>query len=273
MNITQADVRCAVLALGLEHSPVCLHTSLRSFGPLEGGLMAVVQAFLEADCTLLVPTFSYEAFAIAPPTGLQFANNGYDYSYRTSRPPSTQNVYTPRVTELDEDMGALPAAVLAMPEHFRGDHPLNSFSAVGPQAQKLVEAQNPAHVYAPLELLSELGGFVVLAGVGLNRMTVLHLAEQRAGRTPFRRWAQDREGNPMAAEVGGCSEGFEKLAPILAPYVQRTQVGTSRWQAFQASRVVKVVAKAIRAMPDITHCDNPGCERCHDAISGGPILT
>jgi len=33
--------------------PACLHAPLRSFGPVEGGAAAVVQAFAVARCTLL----------------------------------------------------------------------------------------------------------------------------------------------------------------------------------------------------------------------------
>lgn len=273
MSVTKTDIRHAVHTLGLEHRPVCLHTSLRSFGPLEGGPQTVIDAFLDLGCTLLVPTFSGEAFATAPPADLQFANNGYDYSHRTSLPSKTRNVYTPECAEVDEDMGALPAAVLALPGHVRGDHPLDSFSAVGPLARELVEAQRPAHVYAPLERLSDLGGSVVLAGVGLNRMTLLHLAEQQAGRTLFRRWALDRDGEPGAVEVGGCSEGFSKLSTVLAPYTRQARVGDSRWLVFRASEVLGVAAEAVRAEPNVTHCGDPACERCRDAVLGGPILT
>jgi len=274
MSITKADVRRAIQALGLEHRPVCLHASLRSFGWVEGGPPAIVEAFLEEGGTLLVPTFSSQAHAVAPPPDRRFVRNGWDdaASYNISLPTASRRVYTPESRELDKDVGALPAAVLARPDHVRGDHPLCSFSAVGPRARQLIEGQRPVRVYAPLEALAALGGFVVLAGVGLNRLTLLHLGEQQAGRTLFRRWAAGADGQPMTAEVGGCSEGFERLAPVLSALVQRARVGASYWRVFPASEVVDAVAKAIRAKPDITHCGDPGCERCRDAVAGGPLL-
>lgn len=272
MPVTQSDVNRAIKAFGLEHKPICLHSSFRSFGPVAGGPQAVINAFLDAGCTLLVPTFSHEAFAIAPPAHLQVAHNGWDYGYQPSRPARPQTIYTPECSDIDADMGALPAAVLAIPEHVRGDHPLNSFTAVGSLARTLVSIQRPEHVYGPLEHLSELGGFVILAGVGLTRMTLLHLAEAQAGRTLFRRWALGSDGKALAAETGGCSEGFKKLAPALAPYVRHAQVGPSHWHLFHAAEVLEVAAEAIRADPAITYCDDPACERCRDTLAGGPNL-
>ena len=38
----------------------------------------------------------------------------------------------------------------------------------------------------------------------------------------------------MAVEVGGCSEGFGKFAPLLAPVMQSTVVGQSRWRVYPA---------------------------------------
>lgn len=51
-------------------------------------------------------------------------------------------------------------------------------------------------------------GTILLVGVGLNRMTALHLAEQRSGRRLVRRWARDEEGEiRMVEEPDHASEG------------------------------------------------------------------
>jgi hypothetical protein len=103
----------------------------------------------------------------------------------------------PASNEIDDDMGALPAAVLARPGRVRGDHQLSSFTAIGPLAEQLMRDQAPLHVFAPLEALTDTGGVVLLMSVGLDSTTLLHLAEQRAGRTLFRRWANGPEGTPI----------------------------------------------------------------------------
>jgi aminoglycoside 3-N-acetyltransferase len=179
----------------------------------------------------------------------------------------------PSSQEVDKDMGALAAAVLARPERIRGQQPLCSFTAVGPLAHHLIPPQSPVRVFAPLEMVAHAGGSIVLMGVGLEAMTLLHLAEQRAGRHSFWRWANDAEGQPMAVAVGGCSDGFNALAPVLASLKRETVVGMSRWQVFPARETLDVAAREIREHPAITHCGRQTCERCNDAVLGGPPLT
>ena len=110
-------------------------------------------------------------------------------------------------------------------------------------------------------------------GVGLERMTLLHLAEKEAGRELFRRWANDAQGRPDAVEVGGCSEGFGRLEPSLRPSMRVAAVGRSTWRMLPAAEALSRAAAAIRADPQITHCGVESCERCNDAVAGGPILS
>ncbi|HEX8905597.1 MAG TPA: AAC(3) family N-acetyltransferase, partial [Longimicrobiaceae bacterium] len=182
-------------------------------------------------------------------------------------------IYTPASPEVDAaDMGAIPAAVLSIPGRVRGAHPLDSFTAAGPLAHALVDAQDAEHVHAPLEALAAFQGAVVLMGVGFERMTLLHLAEERAGRAPFVRWANGPSGEVVRARVGGCSEGFGKLAPVLAPLAREMTVGESRWLVLPAAETVAAAAAAIRSDPHLVHCGDPACDRCNDAVLGGPVL-
>lgn len=265
------DLRHALRARGLAGRPVCVHSSLRSFGYVIGGAEAVIRAFLAEGCTVLVPTFS-SGFEIAPPLHLQFERNGWNYSTTTSQQHGSNRVYRSEMLDIDREMGAIPTTVVAWPGHVRGDHPLDSFTAVGPCAAELVAAQTPLDAYAPLRALIRLQGSVLLIGVGLERMTLLHLAEKEAGRVLFRRWANDKYGRPMAVEVGGCSEGFGRLEPYLRPIMRTINVGQSRWTMLPADQALEHVAAAIRANPEITHCGMAECERCSDAVKGGPIV-
>ncbi|HEX2081159.1 MAG TPA: AAC(3) family N-acetyltransferase [Longimicrobium sp.] len=268
MDVSGADVARALHDLGLAGRPVCLHASLRSFGRVAGGVPAMVRAFLDAGATLLVPTFT-SRYAVRPPPGEMLARNAWPAE---SLPAVVPDPWSPWATEVDRDMGAIPAAVAAWPGRVRGDHPMDSFTAVGPLARELVEAQQPEDVYAPLRALAERGGSVILAGVGLERLTLLHLAESMAGRELFRRWAMVSGGRVVRAAVGGCSEGFGRLAPALAPLVRHARVGASPWMVLPAQETLARAAAAIRADPGITRCADPACDRCRDAIAGGPIL-
>ena len=168
-------------------------------------------------------------------------------------------------------MGALPAAVLTLPGRCRGDHALNSFAAVGPLARRLISKQRPLDVHGPLKELAEADGFVVLMGVGPDKMTLIHLAEAMAGRRPFRRWANGPDGRPMMHETGGCSEGFGNLEPILSFHAVTAQVGQSCWRAYPAWSTLEALVAEIRSRPEVTHCGDPSCGRCNDAVRGGPI--
>jgi aminoglycoside N3'-acetyltransferase len=266
--VTPDDLRAGLSEIGLGGATVCVHSSLRSFGRVEGGADAVVDAFLAEECTLMVPTFTAQVFALAPPDAMRPERNGIDYD-APYESPGSERVFTPTDNDVSPSMGAIPNAVLARPDRVRGDHPLCSFAAVGPRAD-LVREQRPLDVYAPLRILAARDGSVLLIGVGLERMTLVHLAEERAGRTLFRRWANGPDGRPMEVETGGCSDGFGNLEPTLAPLARETRVGESRWRAFPARAALNAATDAIREQPEITRCGREGCLRCADAVAGGP---
>lgn len=263
------DIAAAVRALGLQHRPVCLHSSLRSFGFVEGGALTIIQAFLDEGCTVMAPTFTYE-HEVAPPAGQSPPQNGYDYSRSSTAHTQPKSLYRLDSTEVSSDMGTLPRVLLTLPGRVRGDHPLDSFSAVGPLADALIAEQTGADVYAPFRSLAGRGGYAVLMGVGLTRLTLLHEAERRTGRNPFWRWALDKGGDTVSVRVGGCSEGFEALAPTLAGLERTRCVGDSLWCVLPARETLNRAAAAMRAQPDLTRCGDATCERCRDAARGGP---
>lgn len=271
LTVVQADITQACRRAGLAERPICVHAALSSFGWMAGGGARLVDGLLDAGCTVVVPSFSWAAYAIAPPTHLRPPRNGWDYGALPRRllwQVGQMRIYNPESTALDPEMGAVPAAVLRHPDHVRSMHALCSFSAVGPLAHELLAGQTAEDVFAPLRALAAAEGAAVLMGVGLNRMTLLHEAERQAGRILFRRWANDAAGEAAMWSVGGCSEGFEQLAPTLAPLEQRITVGQSVWRIYGAQAVLTAATAAIRATPQITRCADPLCTRCRDMIQG-----
>jgi aminoglycoside N3'-acetyltransferase len=186
--------------------------------------------------------------------------------------PLSELIFDLTSTEVDRDMGALSAAVVSHPERRRGNHPVCSFSALGPLADELVRCQQPRSVWAPLERLLWLDGAVALLGVDLTRLSLIHLAEQHAGRRPFVRWARGGKGEVVRVDVGGCSDGFGSFEPVLADVALTEQVGESRWMVVHAGQALRLLTRAIEESPGITRCLDPACERCGDAVAGGPIL-
>ena len=74
-STTYATIVQAIESTGLANSVIALHSSLKSFGHLEGGAETVVRAFLDTGCTLVVPTFTYDC-QVSPPPGWSLAQNG-----------------------------------------------------------------------------------------------------------------------------------------------------------------------------------------------------
>jgi aminoglycoside 3-N-acetyltransferase len=270
--ILAEHLTAAVDDLGLAHRPVMLHASLRSLGTaVDGGADALLDALLKRGCTVLAPTFTEPQFGLPAPADTRPARNGLDYA---TLPPGTAAPAGPAYSVdcglINPELGVLPAVLIARADVLRGRHPLNSFAAVGPQATELVDVQTPDDVYGPIRELAHRDGLILLAGVGLNRMTALHLAEQRSGRRLFRRWARDENGQVRTVEVGSCSEGFPRLEPVLSPLARTTTIGTSRWRAYPAQQALAAATAAITAHQDITHCADADCLPCRDATAGGP---
>jgi aminoglycoside 3-N-acetyltransferase len=268
--VTSDMLRESLNAVGLSRHPVFMHSSLRSFGWVDGGPDAVIDAFLAEGCTLAVPAFTYELVNAAPPNDRP-EQNGSDYASLPAG-PNAHGIFSSDSSEISgREMGAIPTALVRRPGRRRGNHPLNSFAAVGPLAEVLIGGQAPDRPFAPFEALASESGFVLCAGVGLDSMTLLHHAELLAGRNLFIRWARGPDGNVIRALGGGCSNGFPHLDGLLAPVERTTVVGSSRWRAFPVRDVLDRASAAIREDPMITHCRRPKCDRCDDAVQGGPI--
>jgi aminoglycoside 3-N-acetyltransferase len=267
--ISREQLHAAAEELDLADRPVVVHASLRSFGVRVDG-DTLLDTLLSLGCTVMVPSFTEPQFGVAPPPSMCPPRNGIDYA----NPPVTaprDEPYTVDCGLVNNDLGTFPKVVLARRDVERGHHPLNSFASVGPLAADLVGSQQPADVYGPIRELATRDGRILLIGVGLNRMTAIHLAEQQSGRRLFQRWARDTDGATMMAEVGSCSEGFPCLEPTLRALADTTRVGSSTWRAFPAQETLAAATTAIAADQSITHCPDPVCRSCVDATAGGPL--
>lgn len=249
--ITNGKLCQALDALGLSNVDLCVHSSMRSFGErLDHGPGDFVEALLSRDCTIMVPTFSSRFLAES--------DNDETAVFR----PECKDISV-------EKMGILSSYILQVPGSVRGNHPLNSFTALGPHALELVMGQTPQDVYAPFRQLYHRDGFILLAGVSLDRATIIHYAEQLAGRRLFVRRARTADGTVPVA-VGGCSRGFNKLSPVLEPFRRSAAVGQSKWSCFRVRDIITACKEAIENDPYITHCGDRLCSRCNDAVRGGP---
>src|SRR5690242_13699748 len=69
--VTESDIAAGLRALGLdETSSVIVHSSLRSFGHVDGGALAVCRALVSVCGTLLMPAATWNQTGVPAPPGL-----------------------------------------------------------------------------------------------------------------------------------------------------------------------------------------------------------
>lgn len=180
--ITRKDVFDLFEAFGIGHDGiVTVHSSLREVGPIEGGadgLIDAMKAYL-SEGLLLIPTYTW--------ANVNAANPHFDV--RSTVPC----------------IGTLARVAAFRPDGVRSLHPTHSMAAFGKNAREYLRGEElsatPAPVGGALSRLYELGGKVLLIGVGHERNTYLHSIDERVDQpnrlapTGFAVTIRDSEGN------------------------------------------------------------------------------
>ncbi len=164
--VTQRDIQAALHRLGLEAGETVLfHSSLRSFGVVEGGADTVIDAFLATagECgTVAVPTLCSRDFP-----------NAY-LTWRLDKP---------------SDVGYITEVFRRRPDARRSDQATHSVAAIGAQAATLtathgqsgrrvgVYGDTPFAADSPWQKLYDGNATVVMVGVGYEVFTLRHLCE------------------------------------------------------------------------------------------------
>lgn len=158
MNVTRTDISSSLVAMGLEAGDrVMVHSSLSSMGHVEGGAGTVVQAFLDVlgpEGTLMAPTFTH--------TGCEY--------FDPLKSPSLN--------------GAVTEAARQFPGAVRSLHPTHAVTAIGPDADSLVEDDLNRGALGrgcALDRLIRKGGYVFLLGVDHTSNSAIHIGEDYAG--------------------------------------------------------------------------------------------
>jgi aminoglycoside 3-N-acetyltransferase len=269
MAVTVDDIRRGLEMLGLSGAQAEVHTSLSSFGYVEGGAGAVVEALTGTLATVLVPTFCFEAM-VAPPPGDRPARNGLTYAEGAPEKPARP--FDPQTSPVDPDMGIVPRSVLALPGACRSGHPLLSWTACGVGAEELARDHPWDRPQQPLQRLAQAGGYVVLLGVGLTACTAIHLAEELVGRAPFIRWVRGRDGAAHRARCAGCSAGFDQMLPYLQDVLLEVYIGPCRVLCAPLPPLLERAVATLQAHPSTTICAD-ACLECRDSAAGGPLET
>ncbi|MBQ2952359.1 MAG: AAC(3) family N-acetyltransferase [Clostridia bacterium] len=210
--ITKDDVFRLLEAHGVQRSDVVtIHAALRAAGPIEGGadgLIDALKAYL-CDGLLLVPTHTWAVVNAANP----------HFDVRSTVP----------------NIGTLARVAAFRPDAVRSLHPTHSLAVFGRGAREYVQGEERSTTPAPmggcLSRLYELGGKVLLLGVGHERNTYLHAVDERMNlpnrlRQPgFAVSVTDWDGNTthvaefhphaVAGIPVGCSEFYPNYGPAL----------------------------------------------------------
>lgn len=140
------------------------------------------------------------------------------------------------------------------------------FLAVGTHARQLIAAQRLEWPLGPIEVLAELGGHVLLLGVGHTSNTTIHLAEQQLGRSRFYRYAKVAPGAWMELpNVSGESHRFDEIEPELRPATTEVRIGDCRARLVAVKDVLTCACKLIVADPAALLCSDQDC-RCRAAL-------
>ncbi|GAA4035847.1 AAC(3)-VI family aminoglycoside N-acetyltransferase [Allokutzneria multivorans] len=250
--ITPEHLAHQLTELGVaEGGVLVVHSSFRALRPVEGGPLGVISALRTAlgeSGTLVMPSMSGSDVR-AP------------YDARTT---STRH------------MGVVAETFWRLPEVLRGDHPTSTFAAVGPHAERIVAPQplSPPHgLDSPVGRAYELGGSVLLLGVGHDANTTMHLAEDVAGvpyRSEDRALVRDGTGVREVAifEPNHCCQGFAVADDWLREQgaLREGRVGNAESRLFAAQDLVRVVVPRLSADPTRLLCaEGSGCEDCAEA--------
>ncbi len=169
MLVTRADIARGLSALGVvPGNALLIHSSLSSFGDVEGGADTVIDGAVDAVSfngaivgTVMVPTLTGHP-DLSP-------NN----------PPHIDMRSTPCWT------GLIPETLRKRHEAVRSIHPTHSCAAIGNHRAREFTSRHewsptPCGVLSPYYRLAAAGGKVVMMGCGLESCTLFHTVEELA---------------------------------------------------------------------------------------------
>lgn len=257
-HVTSADILAGLRRLGLESGDLAqFHSSLKSFGRVEGGAEAVIAACLaavEPGGTVMMPTFNH---------GQREAFDDDRCVFDLARTKSVN--------------GAVTEAFRKRPNVKRSLHPSHPYAALGPLAAWLTREHLDLDCFdarSPLGKLCALNGWIVMLGCGMKACTAVHVAQtiygvpcigQRRNPWPLRMpGSQEVISAPTVIwRDAKCPFEFAKLEQRLKDrgQLRETRVGGALLQAFRGTEVIAAGLELC-----LEHC--PACKVRPQRIAG-----
>jgi aminoglycoside 3-N-acetyltransferase len=236
---------------------VLAHVDLPSLGDVEGGAETVVDALLASARTLVMPAFTYQTQIIpqiGPPDNAIVYGSGDAINAKAE-------IFRPDLP-VHPDCGSVAEALRQREETLRSTHPILSFIAQGSHAREVLASQTRHNPLGPIGWLEAHDGVVLLLGVDQRRNFALHLAEQRAGRKTFTRWALTIDDIEELEHIPGCTEGFNEVWYDLLAVSTVSRVGLARAEVMPIEAMLEVAESHLEIEPNLMLCDKPSCLSC-----------
>ncbi|SCK25827.1 aminoglycoside 3-N-acetyltransferase [Streptomyces sp. LamerLS-316] len=200
-GLTSADLVEGWRRVGVEEGmAVLVHSSLSSLGRVDGGAVTVIDSLRTAlghAGTLVAPTFTWQ---VTDPDADHVGVPDAAVNERRAAVPT----FHPDLPSTG--MGAVPEVLRSLPGSVRSSHPQASVAAIGARAADIARRQTLGFAIgrtSPFGRLHDLGGYILLMGVGHNRNTFLHHAETLTPnpRLKVRRFPRNIDGERVWIET------------------------------------------------------------------------
>ena len=241
--VTKDDIISGLSRLGLNAGhKVLVHSSLKSFGYVEGGANTVIDALIESvmpDGTILVPTL----------TG--------NKTLSPANPPVFDPQNTPCWT------GHIPETFRKRPDAIRSLHPTHSVAAIGADAVPLtadhINSLTPCDESSPYGKLAQReDSYVLFVGVGYEVNTMFHHIEEVAGvayhmQETFTRAKIVHNGKEMVRHILLHKYGIPRNFGVMEPIFEergiqlRIKIGNSEMRFVNIQKMVRATVQCLRA--------------------------
>ena len=243
-SVRKEDIKAGLTGLGLKKGDIVgVHSSLSSFGHVEGGADTVIEALLETvgeRGNVVMSTHS--------------ANLSEDK--RTPEMSALGISWLFKILPYDPDKTPVTTGII--PETFRkrkgvvrGLHPSLSIAASGPKAQVLSEGWHR---------LLELDGYILLIGVGLDRCTAMHLAEKRVQFpdrilkkiTPPKWFVEQYPENEWEWDIGPYPNFAKLTQPCIERGIMKTvEIGEATLRLVKLRELIDLYVECLERNPDL----------------------
>jgi len=247
--VTKQDIVNGLTELGLAPGDtVVVHSSLSSFGQVDGDADTVVDALVEVlgpKGTLAVPTFNFE-------------------------PGVFDHAATPSIA------GKITEAVRARPNAIRSNHPTHSVTVIGLLAETIVEDHEKVDPFARGSALwraVQVGAKILQLGVTHTTNSTVHVAEEIVGVPYLQRQRYVGIKQPDGKVIHkwirrpGCSQGFNAIDELLYERgaIEEVMIGSCKTRLMSARALVDAAIEMLESDPTSLLCTRPDCGICAES--------